>query len=446
MSSASTTSTYGESVASCRAPSHPQSPAEAVPRAAVRRQLDFGGELDDDEDDFLFRAAEETERSHYEAKCRGFATPPPLQAPAFVERQCICGRGACNVEQGECGRWAYVCPATPKCRYSVWCGEADICPNPQRAFMSYPKPNPHVFNSPSCCGSAPMKPVISPTINTLKPSPSNPKNYSPTCFSRPASPGVFNSPSNHLAGARTPTPSNLHVFNGPRNPHVSNSPRNPHMSNIPSNHRTGAATPVNASPQGTRPSDKRPTCHCGAGKCTEKIIKGQKYYVCCIQKGQGACSYRVLVNAFVEEPPQTANNNPVEDTNGKYSPVKVEVNNESRPINPDQPEYDEWPFDIVNNDVLCSGFSVTAEPTLRDGIVARELSSTQNQSNDSVEVKTPTKSPVPLPHGSGCCFRCGEDGHWSKNCPKLTSSPLNSPCFRCGKLGHWRGNCPAWEP
>ncbi|XP_052136962.1 uncharacterized protein LOC127755345 [Oryza glaberrima] len=443
MSSSAATSTYAESVASCRAPA-PATPRP--PHAAVRRHLDFaagdGGELDDDEvededeDDFLFRAAEETERSHYEAQRRASAPPPPpSQPPAFLERPCICGRGGCDVEERELGRWAYVCPATPKCKYSVWCGEADICPNPQPAYMSHPKPNPHVFSSP-------------------------------------CSPVVFNSPSNHLAGSTTPTPNNLQVFNGPRNPHVSNSPSNHlagsttptpnnlqvfnapgnlHVSNSPNNHRSGATTPVNANPRGSRSSDKQPICHCRAGKCKVETIKGQKYYVCCIQKGQGACPYQVPVNAFVEESPQAGNSVPLEDNRGNYSPVKVEANNDNGSINPDQPEYDEWPFDIVNNDVVCSGFLPTAEPTLRDGIVAGESPSTQHLSNATTEAKTPAKSPImPPPHGSGSpftprsnpCYRCGEDGHWSRNCPKPASSPLNSPCYNCGKLGHWRGNCP----
>lgn len=139
MSSSAATSTYAESVASCRAPA-PATPRP--PHAAVRRHLDFaagdGGELDDDEvededeDDFLFRAAEETERSHYEAQRRASAPPPPpSQPPAFLERPCICGRGGCDVEERELGRWAYVCPATP----------VSLSPPHPTSFL-YPPPPP----------------------------------------------------------------------------------------------------------------------------------------------------------------------------------------------------------------------------------------------------------------------------------------------------------------
>ncbi|KAL5204324.1 hypothetical protein ABZP36_009195 [Zizania latifolia] len=518
----SSATTYAESAGSCRAPSRLQSPspppAAATPRAAVRRQLHFasghGGDLTDDEDDFLFRAAEETERSHHEAKRRAFVSPLPSRAPAFLERKCICGRGACNVEQRGCGRWAYVCPATPQCKYFAWCEEADLEPNPQPAFISHTKPNNHhIFNS-SCNPDVSNSPrdhldtaIISNSQPTLR---THPRLSYPHIFNEPSNPHASNSPNNphvsnspsnyragvetplivsprdHLATATTPNsqpalrthprlsypylfngPSNPHAFNSPNNPHVSNSPNNAHVSNSPSNHRAGAKTPLIVSPQGARSNDKRPICQCRAGECIEKTIKGEKYYVCCIPKGNGACPYRVLVNAFVQESPQTGNNNPVEDNHVDFIPVGVEGNNENGPNNPDQPEYDEWPFEIVDNDVVPSGFLVTAQPTPREGVVAPKSPSAQQQPYAMIELKTPTRSPMayamielktptrspmlpvlgrgsPFTPGSksNCCFRCGEDGHWSKNCPKPASGPLNSPCFRCGKVGHWKDSCP----
>ncbi|BAS85746.1 Os03g0680000 [Oryza sativa Japonica Group] len=44
---------------------------------AVRPILDFTANVLDDDDDFLFHAAEEPEWSHYEAKHRTSIPPPP---------------------------------------------------------------------------------------------------------------------------------------------------------------------------------------------------------------------------------------------------------------------------------------------------------------------------------------------------------------------------------
>lgn len=49
------------------------------------------------------------------------------------------------------------------------------------------------------------------------------------------------------------------------------------------------------------------------------------------------------------------------------------------------------------------------------------------------------------------CFKCGNAGHWAKDCPQSSSQrssadggvkyPNSSTCFKCGKPGHWAKDC-----
>uniref|UniRef100_A0ACD5WXQ2 Uncharacterized protein n=1 Tax=Avena sativa TaxID=4498 RepID=A0ACD5WXQ2_AVESA len=403
----SSTTTYAESVASWHAPT-PVAAATVLPEAPplpVRRQLDFpggggggNGNLDDEDDDFLFRAAEEIERSLHERRASQGLTqsPPPvalaLAPPTFPEKQCICGRGPCHVEWREPRGWTYVCSAPPKCKHFSYCEESDVNQNSQPAFGSHPETNhPPVFNTRHSC-------MVNSTTQV---------NVSP-----------------HGAGAITP---------------VTVSPQG-----------AGATTPVNFSPQGAKSSGV-PTCKCTAGKCRTATEKGVSYYVCHIPKGYGACSHREPVNAAAEDLPVTGYNNPWETGHLVRNPVTKEANgrgvvmmgghNETRPFNPDEPpKYDDdWPFDIVEGDVVPTDCLSPAHPSFVAAL-PRGSPSVLQQPVGMVDLETPTKSPKytisPTTPRSNNCYRCGEGGHFAVNCPK------NNTCYGCNVVGHWVQNCP----
>ena len=55
------------------------------------------------------------------------------------------------------------------------------------------------------------------------------------------------------------------------------------------------------------------------------------------------------------------------------------------------------------------------------------------------------KSQTTIAGGSGKspCYRCGQFGHWRKQCPRKDLPP--GPCPLCKREGHWKRDCPCLQ-
>ncbi|TVU24643.1 hypothetical protein EJB05_27092 [Eragrostis curvula] len=367
MSGLAIATSYEESVGSCGppTPTTPPPPASAGPRSAsVRRQLDFtgGGDLEDDDDELLCRLADDFERGYSEAKQRA----PP----------CVCGRGVCAVERdGQCGRLKYVCPSRPKCKHVAFCEEVDLNPQTQPTSRSHPKPsNPCTFNDPSNHMAGPRTPVnVSPQVTGA----TTPVDVHPQVAGAPTL--FIDSPQGAATQAKfipqvagTTTPGKV-------------SPQ-----------RAGATTRVKVSFQGAKLNGEGPLCQCTAGNCIKSRVGNEDCYVCPIPKGKGACSYKVLVRDVVKDTPSAEATPYVhqESPNMLHQPIAA-VNTPSK--SPIQTYGNPSPISPNSNDVCY------------------RCKEKGHWMRDCPKQQSPR-------HVAGACFQCGMVGHWRPDCPQLKGS------------------------
>lgn len=134
----------------------------------------------------------------------------------------------------------------------------------------------------------------------------------------------------------------------------------------------GSNSNSNSKARRDRAQDSYPDCLCGAGKCEIVQERTGKYFVCPIQKGHGACSFRTAV--FCTQPPKTAMSDFKEDSQGgclspkrmKFdSPVVENPDQMSTPVGP-SPRIEEVAIESDNyGDIL--DMSTIQEMVMEDG-------------------------------------------------------------------------------